>query len=514
MGVGVLIQEHLRDWGNAATNLPLWAKNASIAGAAMLKVGWRTETRMMPKQGGIEKRRSITMADGSRRSILLQEMEEQVIRETLDIHAQAPGTWGVDPESASAADAVWGWYEDYVPASEIIRQAKSGYFDLVKPSDLEYLLDSNKDYTNDKILFFRHLFDGDTFHHYFGQAAKDSMDRVSLRTFYTKEMRMYAVDGKLLKIEANPFSFLRDGFPFEILTANHTGNIIGVSDLYSLKPYLFEYNKLRNSELYNAELAADQGWFTTETDPERLDAFRYRRPGSTIPVPDVERTYLPIPYNPISPETRNTRIGILQDLYLIAGINESSLGATPAPNIRSADQQAQLQQLSSGRRTGSNLTTESCMRSAGSKFLAMYRRFMSETQVVELFGDYSGSFASISAQHLGAVHDLELVSLKEEEARKAAHAGELIQLFPLIVQMPEFDAVKFMKDVIRSFGYNAERYSNPGVGPTIPGQTGAPAASAPGPAGPALTPPFPSTPLGGLGSAQGGLPSEVPPTVN
>jgi hypothetical protein len=473
MAAGCLIEQDLADWANGALNLPLWGKNASLAGAAMLTTTWRTETRKLPVKGGIEKRRQIMMPDGRKKSILVPELRDVVVRESLDIQALPPGTWSVDPECQDGQDMVWGSFEEYVPASTVINYVKNGYFNLCTLREAEWLIGGRaQDFAQERIVYFKHVFDDDSYKQFFGQAPNSPIDRVCLKVFYTKEVRIYSVGDMLLRIETNPYALLADGFPFEILTFNGTGNIIGTSDLYFLKPYFFEYNKLRNSELYNAELSSEQGWLTTEIDPQTIEDFKHREPGSIIYSPLGEKAFVPIPFNPISPEVRATRMGIMEDLMLISGLSETALGKTPPANVRSQQQMTTLLQQSASRMMAGNKLVENSMHSVARKFLMMYRNFMSETKVVKLFGEKANLFAQISPDHFGAVHDIELKNSLESAELRAARGGELLNFLPVAAQIPEFDVIALARDVLRDMGYNPDKYYKPGSPAAIPANSG------------------------------------------
>jgi hypothetical protein len=473
MAAGALIEQNLADWANGALNLPLWGKNASLAGAAMLTVTWKTETRKLPLKGGTEKRRQITMPDGRKKSILVPELVDVIVRESLDVQAMPPGTWSVDPECQDMQDMVWGCYEEYVPASTIMNYIKSGYFNLCSLSDAEWLSGGRaQDFANERIYYFKHVFDDNQYAQYFGQAPNIPIDRVCLKRFHTKELRIYSIGDMLLRVEANPYALFSDGFPFEILTFNGTGNIIGMSDLYFLKPYFFEYNKLRNSELYNAELSSEQGWLTTEIDPQTIEDFKNREPGSIIYSPLGEKAFTPIPFNPISPEIRATRMGIMEDLRFISGLSEASLGEAPPANIRSQQQMTTLLQQSASRMAAGNKLVGNSMHSVARKFLAMYRNFMSESQVVQLFGERAGKFAQISPDHFGAIHDIEILNGSESAALRSARSGDLMNFLPVAAQLPGFDVVALAKDILRDMGYNPDRYGKPGMAPAIPPNSG------------------------------------------
>jgi hypothetical protein len=505
MGTGALIEKHMRDYAGAATHLPLWAKNGSLAGAAMLAVTWKTETRMLPVENGAQKRKQITMPDGSKRSILMPEMEERIVRESLDIQALAPGTWGIDPEAQDTSDAVWGYYEEYVSTSVILAQCKAGYFNLADYEELEEMISGGRarEMTKQKIYFSRHMFSDEQYKHTFGQIANGLIDRVALRSFYTKELRIFTVNNILLRVENNPYAAFSDGFPFEVVTFNGTGNIIGVSDLYALQPYFFEYNKLRNAELYNAELSSDQSWLTTESDPSIRAKFQLRQPGETIFSPQGKDAFVPVPFNEMSPEVRNTRIGILQDLYLISGLNETALGATPDANIRSQKQMSSLLQSQASRMEGSNYLMAQAMRSIANKFLVMYKNFMVQPATVRLNGRESHKFAEIYPGMISGVHEIEIETAFDREARRAQGQESLINFLPIAAQLPEFDAVALAQEILRDMGHNPEQFRRPGQPPMIQNGT----APAPG-SGPGGTGPIPTLVPPGMQ----GLPTS--PTVN
>jgi hypothetical protein len=469
VGTGALIEKHMRDYANAATHLPLWAKNGSLSGAAMLAVTWKTETRMLPERNGGQTRKKIMLPDGSSRSILMPKMEERIVRESLDIQALAPGSWGVDPEAQDGSDAVWGYFEQYVTSAMVVAQAKDGYFNLADWRELAEQLGGQRgrQYTAQKIYFNRHVFNDESYKQTFGQISAGLIDRVVLKSFYTKEVRIYTCNDILLRVEANPYATFSDGFPFEIITFNGTGNIIGVSDLYALQPYFFEYNKLRNSELYNAELASDQAWITTESDPTIRSKFQLRQPGETIFSPQGANAFIPVPFNEMSPEVRNTRIGILEDLYLISGLNETSLGATPSANIRSQKQMSSLLQAQASRMEGSNYIVAQAMRSVANKFLCMYKEFMVQPATVKLQGKDAHKFAEIYPGMVSGVHEIEIETAFDREARRSQNQESLMNFIPLAAQLPEFDATALACEVLRDMGHNPEQFRRPGAPPQI-----------------------------------------------
>jgi hypothetical protein len=506
MGAGMLIEQDFRHFANSAINFPLWSRNASLAGSAMMACGWKTELRRMPVEGGTQVRKQVKI-NNQTKSILLPQTKEMVVRESIHLQALAPGTWGVDPEASCMSDLVWGWTEDFLPASVVIQGAKDKYYDLVNAKELERTLGSghqNFGQEDERIMFFKHQFEEEEFQIYFGQSTNRPFDRICVRSFYTKELRIHCIGNTVLKIEYNPYSMLRDGFPFEVLTYNGTGSVLGVSDLYYLKPYLNEYNKLRNAESYNAEMESDPGWTTTERNVETLEDFKNRGPGSLIFSNQGAEAFVPIPHNPISPEVRAFRLGILDDAYLIAGINPTTLGSTPPPNVRSNNQQQTLAQEGAGRLSVALLAVNQAMSSLGNKALCQYQTFLSETKVVKLFGEKANAFTVIGPEHFGAVHEINIESAVDQEQKISQNFGNLLNLLPVISQFPNYNPIPLVNRLIRHAGINPDALAAPGAAPLIPPNGGANATQQAS-AGPGNVPSFapPGTPPAFAGPDQG-----------